>query len=112
MADYIQCFYDPNTNNQVMAFYVDCFTGDVEAWTNQGFIECLVPEAHHGAVMSMGRNCVLTFEDDELVLVQPNTNAELTEHEQAHEAKEAEAQAAEQRLKDLEDKIAALEAKG
>jgi len=108
----VQCFYDPNANNQVMAIYTDCTTGNPEVWTNQGFIECLVPEAHHGAVMSMGRHCVLTFEDDELVLVQLNTNPELSEHEQAHATMEAEEQATEQRIKDLEDKIAALEAKG
>lgn len=111
MAESIQCFYNPNDNNQVMALYVDCFTGNSEAWTSQGFIECLVPKAHHGAVLSMERNCVLTFENDELVLVQPNTNAELSEHEQSHEAKEAEAQAAENRIKTLEDKIASLEAR-
>jgi len=95
-----------------MALYVDCFTGDAEAWTSQGFIECLVPKAHHGAVLSMERNCVLTFDGGELVLIQPHINSESTEHEQAHEAMEAAEQAAEQRLKDLEDKIMALEAKG
>ena len=107
----VQCFYNPNANNQVMAIYVDCFTSDTDVWINQGYIECIVPEAHHGAVMSMGRHCVLTFEDGELVLVQPNTNPEHTEHEQSHEAIEAAEQAAEQRLKNLEAKIAALEAK-
>ena len=94
-----------------MAVYVDCITEDVAAWTDQGFKECIVPENHQGAVISMGRHCVLTFEDDELVLVEPSTNSEKTEHELTHEVMDAEEQAAENRIKTLEDKIAALEAK-
>ena len=109
MAELVQCFHNPNANNQVMAVYTDCTTSNPEAWANQGYIECIVPKAHHGAVMSMGRHCVLTFEGNELVLVQPNTNPEETEHEQSHAVIEAAEQAAEDRLQMLEARLAALE---
>ena len=47
MPELVQCFYNPNANNQVMAVYTDCTTSNPEAWANQGYIECIVPKAHH-----------------------------------------------------------------